>query len=235
MKVALCVNKVTADIGYNIETILDMITKAVNQGAKFIVFPETCITGLINNDIPIHDRELATDLYSKEIEEIKKICKAAEVSVVIGIFELSDQKLYDSVLLFSPAGEVVFTQRRISRGWFSNKADLSFYGCSEELDVVNTCLGRTLFLICGDLFDDSVVEKASLLNPDWIIYPFARAFDSGHYDQKLWDEDELPEYSKQILKVAPNAMMVNYLSDINGGGYFGGAFVFKNGKIISRK
>ena len=49
------------------------------------------------------------------------------------------------------------------------------------------------------------------------------------------DEDELPEYFKQILKVAPNAMMVNYLSDINLGGYFGGAFVFNNGKIISRK
>ena len=80
------------------------------------------------------------------------------------------------------------------------------------------------FLICGDLFDDAVVSQLRDLQPDWMLFPFARCFSGGACDQKRWDTEELPEYLNRVRMVGVPSLMVNYLggASLTGDNTFGG-------------
>jgi predicted amidohydrolase len=58
MKIALCINLVTNDRDANLGGISRMAREATAAGAEVVVFGETAITGMINNDGPAHDLSL---------------------------------------------------------------------------------------------------------------------------------------------------------------------------------
>ena len=65
MKVALCVNKVESNRDINLQNIISVASDAIKDGAKFLVFPESCITGLINGRDTQKDKLLASGNDSK--------------------------------------------------------------------------------------------------------------------------------------------------------------------------
>ena len=95
MKYALAVNRVTDNLNFNVNLILEYIQEAKKNHADFIIFPECCITGLINNDIPEHDLALGITENSNIIRTICKFAMQNEIYVSIGFLELNNKFLYD--------------------------------------------------------------------------------------------------------------------------------------------
>lgn len=96
-------------------------------------------------------------------------------------------------------------------------------------------MGSFAFLICGDLLDETSVNQVRSLNVDWLLFPFARCFDDGSYDQRRWDQDEKGEYARYTAKARAVCLMVNYLSEKeSAGGSFGaGMVVGRDGSILA--
>jgi hypothetical protein len=59
-----------------------------------------------------------------------------------------------------------------------------------------------------------------------LLFPFARCFPDGSYDQNRWDVEEKPLYVERVKLAGITALMTNYLSEVSlDGGSFGGAMV----------
>jgi len=79
--------------------------------------------------------------------------------LALGILERECQRLYDSAVLFTPDGEIGLKYRRITPEWHGRTADSRIYGQRTDISNVKTLLGAFAFLICGDLFDDELIQR----------------------------------------------------------------------------
>ncbi|MBN1935278.1 MAG: carbon-nitrogen hydrolase family protein, partial [Anaerolineae bacterium] len=201
MQAVLAVNRVTPDPHRNLTDILNLIAQAARQDADLIIFPEAALTGLINDDDPAHDLPLGQAIPGAVTDRLALCCQSLGIWTAIGLLERDGNALYDTAVLIAPDGAIRLKYRRIQPQWHGGNADPRVYRQGSEVARADTPLGRLAFLICGDLFDDSIVERVRALEPDWVLFPFARCFDDGLYDQARWDREERPEYQQRVRRI----------------------------------
>jgi len=230
MKIALANFEISDTISKNIKTILQLITVAASNNANIILFPEDCVTGLRNNDNPEHDIKLGLTIRSAEILSIRELARELNIIVILGFLELHDGKLYDSCMVSHDNTMTVDIYRRISRGWHGPAVSPNFYGHGERLKKIETRFGTFTILLCGDLFDEKLVEDAKNIDADYLLYPMLR--DSYPKFKAYWWEEEFEKYREQLKKIGKRTFMINGLDNSAGRKIFGGGWIIdKNGNV----
>lgn len=230
MRVALAVNRIGPDREANMQQILRLTAEAAAAGASLVLFPETAVTGLINNDDPAHDLPLGVPVPGELTGRLAEAARSGSIWLGIGLFEWEQGRLYDSAILLDPEGQVRLHYRRTNPGWHAPDADPAVYGEGTDYPRAETPLGRIMCLICGDLFHDEQVEAVRAGRPDLLLYPFARAME-GEWSQVRWEREEMGAYAERVRLTGATALMVNYLSDLDGS--CGGAWVVRPGGTVS--
>ncbi len=225
MKAALAINPVVTDIDANLMTILNMVNEAADDHADLVVFGEAALTGLINNDDPSHDLPLGQPIPGPVTDMLLALARKRHVWLAIGILEREGKTLYDSAVLLTPSGEVELKYRRIQPQWHGRSPDPSVYRQGTNLPRVETSFGSFAFLICGDLWDDELVERARDLRPDWLLYPFLNSLVG-----ERWGKELKPSYAERAKLIGATTLMTSYLADLppedmDLGGAVGGAIV----------
>jgi len=235
MNIALAVPQITSDININFELVKNMFSEAANNGAEFILFPEAVFTGLNNNDSYEHDRKLTISVNDIKINELCDLTRENKTWLCFGFLENEFGCIYDSALLINPAGEKVIHYRRINPQWRAANLSINHYAEGNNIPSIDTPLGKTSIIICGDLFDENVLSLLHEQKPRLLLFPFARCFPRSVKDEQTeWDTKEKQLYTIQVSKTTADfTLMTNYFADksINGGG-FGGAFIMDKNKNI---
>lgn len=228
MKVALIVHEIVRDVDANLRSIQEGVQTAAEAGAELVVFCEAALTGLVNNDDPVHDLPLGRSIPGFVTDALGTRGCGRGLYVALGLLERDGDRLYDSAVLLGPAGDVVLHYRRIHPGWHGKRADPAVHRQGMDLPRAETELGTFAFPICGDLFDDVVAERARALRVDWILFPFWRSFENGSCHQERWVHDEQPAYAERVARIGTTTLMVNALAapDMMGGS-FGGTWVVR--------
>jgi len=234
-RVACAANMVTADVAANLRRIEDMASDAAARGAKLVLYPETALTGLINTDNPAHDLPLGQTIPGPLTSRLAALARDLGLYLGLGLFEREGERLYDSAVLLGPEGDLALRHRRIHPGWTGPNADRDVYALGDDVPLALTALGSFAFLICGDMWDDSVVARCREHRPDYILYPFARCFPDGAWDQERWDREERAEYVRRAASTGATVLMVNYLAapELEGGAFGGAMIVSPAGELIA--
>lgn len=228
MRAALVVNKVSVSLEDNLENIISYINKASDEKADLVLFPEAAVSGLNIIDEPNHDIDLGISIDGNMVKKLCETAKDRSINVAIGILEREENCLYDTAVLINRNGEIGLKYRRISKGWRDPKVD-SIYKEGNEIKAYETDIGKVCFLICGDLFDDNLVNEVKKLKADYLLFPFARSFVDRTYNKDKWYREELKEYLERVRMMNTRILAVNYLDDL----CFGGAFTATNeGEIV---
>lgn len=229
MKAALVVNKIGKDTDENLKNVIAHINKAADENADLVLFSETALTGLVNDDNPEADILLGIQIPGEIINKVCEVAKSRSINVVIGVFERENKCLYDSAIFINREGQIGLKYRRMSKGWHDPRIKDSIYKEGNEIKTYNSDIGKVAILICGDLFDDELAKKVNKLNTDYLLFPFARSFYDGTINQEKWQKEELPDYINQIKKTGTIALGTNYLCEE----YFGGAFIIsEDGQLL---
>ena len=236
MKTALIINTVTHDITRNLVMIKQMAHMAADEGAYLVIFPETAITGLINNDDPAHDWCLGQLIPGPFTDELAQLARQRGLWLAIGLLERDHARLYDSAVLLSPTGAIALKYRRIHPGWHGRHADPSFYGHGVDFTTAMTPFGKVAFSICGEYFDDDLARRLHEAKLDLLLNPMARCFPEGSYDQMRWDDEELPAYAERVRLIGCVTLTTNYLADrdINGGAFGGATMISGRGTVLAQ-
>ncbi len=248
---ALAVNPVTLDAVTNLMSLLQMIHAAADAGADLVLFPEAALTGLLNNDDPAHDLPLCQPIPGPATDTLAAAARARGVWVGVGLLEREDTRredtrredtrLYDTAVLLAPTGEIALQYRRISPGWHGRRADPAVYTHGTEIPVAQTPWGSAAFLLCGDLFDDDLIQRVRAAQPEWLLFPFARSYEDSDSrnpaHQAQWDREDIFDYRERVRMAGVTTLLVNYLGDsaLPDDGTFGGAWVISGtGEVLAQ-
>jgi N-carbamoylputrescine amidase len=237
MKAALAVPMIGREVDANLALMERMVGEAGAARADLVLFGEAAPTGLINNDDPTHDLPLGDPIPGPVTKRLARCARRCGLYLATGLLERKGRSLYDSAVLLDPDGTLLLKYRRIQPQWHGRTATAAVYRQGVEVASARIAFGAVSVLLCGDLFDDEIVSRVRQTEPDYLLFPFARNFSDGSFDQERWDREEEAGYVERAAAVGCTTLMVNMLYDPEQLEYpsFGGALaVSAAGDVLAR-
>jgi len=235
VNIALATFQITGDYERNQARILEISRQAVSRGAQFLVFPEAAATGLINTGNPDEDFKIAETIAGPRSDQWRNVAKDNEVFFTAGLLESCSGKIYDSGVVFGPDGELLLHYRRNHPGWRFPGDDPEIYATGSRIPLVDLQWddrrARMAMLVCGDLWDDGILERMAAEKPDILLYPFARSIPKERMKDDSWIQ-EFSGYRQRMSAIGAVTLAVNSLDAKDG--YPGGGWVVdRNGDILA--
>jgi len=155
-----------------------MIRRAADAGCEIVVLPECLDFGWTFPSA----REHAHPVPGPHSAALAEEARACGVYVVAGLVERAGDRLYNSAVLMSPAGDILLTHRKI------NELDiaLDLYSTGTSLAVAETPLGMLGVTICADNFPETLEIAGALarMGCRLLLSPCAWAVDADHDNER---------------------------------------------------
>jgi predicted amidohydrolase len=135
----------------NLDKLEQFTRRAARHGARVIVTPEGFLEGYVWNDDNPKDFSREQYFAAGEtvdgplIGRVRALARELRIYLVVGFAERRDERMYNSVIIFSPTGDVA---SRYSKTHTAD--DEPFNTKGTEFPIADTALGRWGTLICMD-------------------------------------------------------------------------------------
>jgi predicted amidohydrolase len=171
VRVAVCQTLcIDSDREGNMRRIAYAIEESARQGAQLACFPETAVLGWVNPEA----HRLADPIPGATTDRIAALAREHNLMIAIGLCEKDGERLYDSAVLIGTDGRILIKHRKM------NTLPELFTppyarGTPEQMQAVETPLGRIGMLICADTFEEALVRQAAAQSPELLIVPYGWA------------------------------------------------------------
>lgn len=169
IKVALAqISCKRGDKAENIRKIESLVTKAKQQGADLVIFPELSLTGYTMRD---QIYELAETIPGHSMTVLEKIAKKTGTYIVFGMPELSGKTqatVYNAAVLVGPDG-FVGKYRKMYLPTHSVFEEKRYFRPGYQTGVFETELGKIGLIICYDIFFPEVSRLTRLKGAQLIV------------------------------------------------------------------
>jgi len=152
----------------NIKKIESQVTKAKQQGAELVVFPELSLTGYTMRD---QIYELAETIPGHSTTALEKSAKKTGAYIVFGMPELSEKTqatVYNAAVLVGPDG-FIGKYRKIYLPTHSVFEEKRYFRPGYQTAVFETELGKIGLIICYDIFFPEVSRLTRLQGAQLIV------------------------------------------------------------------
>jgi predicted amidohydrolase len=158
----------------NLERATRMIERAAAERADVVVLPECSDLGWTWPGA----RTGAQPIPGPASDCLADAARRSSIHVVAGLTERSGERIYNTAVLISPAGEILLRHRKI------NELDIArdLYSTGESLAAAATGLGMVGISICADNFPESLCFGQALgrMGARLLLSPCAWAVDADH-------------------------------------------------------
>lgn len=163
----------------NVSRAEQRIREAAEQGAEVVLLPECLDLGWTHPSA----ETLATTVPDGDVcRRFNRAAVENNVFVCTGLVERAGDRLFNSAVLISPAGEVLLHHRKINELDFARE----LYSVGDRLGVADTKFGKIGLMICADGFAQGQVISRSLamMGAQVILSPCAWAVPEDHDNEK---------------------------------------------------
>ena len=137
-------------ISDNLLQIEEGVERAIQQGAKLVVFPELSLTGYFLRDLV---PEVALSLNSPEIEKLKSLSRS--IAIVTGFVEVAPGYQFYNAGLFLEGGQIRHLHRKVYLPTYGLFDEQRYFAKGWQFRAFDTNLGRMGLLICEDMLHPS--------------------------------------------------------------------------------
>ena len=237
---AVAMHSVMGDPSANLARVEHWCRQAREQGARFTLFPEECITGSMNkSDLTMAAaQQIAEDAVGRAVPRLESLCRELGMTVAVGTIEPGDERVRNSVLVVGPEGYLT----TFSKLHMPNPTEREWFEPGSELPVV-TSQGWTFSVgICYDLRFPEVFRAAARHGADFLLLAVGG---SGAADKIAADGDQTEQaqhhkaMGMQLLpaRAVDNGLYVFYANQAGASGnaqFPGLAFaVDPNGELVA--
>jgi len=211
------------DLEQNLTNISEWAIKASEQGVDILNFPETSVTGYIYNGF----LKVKTDEITKGIDELGKLARDLEISLVVGTPYRADNQLFNSVvILLADGGRLLYHKNNLvsyEHEYFVEGSDLLTFElgklkfgtiiCRDQsfpslARKVKEAGAHVLFISCAHYYP--LMEARLKIDKNRAL-PIARAYENGLFVCKA---NAVGSYRGHInlghsLIVAPNGVVIS--------------------------
>lgn len=154
------------DISHNLNQTLRRMDEAAAHGARLIVFPECSLTGYCFENEE-EARQSALRLDDERISQLTKAAAKTGATVIVGLVEQSERKLFNSMLVIGPEG-IIGNYRKAHLPELG--VDRFAEAGSEPFRLIETPVGRIGALICYDVRFPEQARILSLRGADMLVH-----------------------------------------------------------------
>jgi len=169
IKVALAqISCKRGDKAENMRKIESLVTKAKQQGAELVIFPELSLTGYTMRD---QIYELAETIPGHSTTALEKLAKKTGTYIVFGTPELSEKTqatVYNTSVLVGPDG-FIGKYRKMYLPTHSVFEEKRYFRPGYQTAVFETELGKIGLIICYDIFFPEVSRLTRLKGAQLIV------------------------------------------------------------------
>tara|TARA_Y100001934_G_scaffold220138_1_gene262026 strand:- start:811 stop:2499 length:1689 start_codon:yes stop_codon:yes gene_type:complete len=190
------------DYETNLNRIRHWANKARKSGAKFVVFPELCITGsLCNSNMKQEDaRVLARKAMQTAVPQLETLCKKLNMTMVVGIVEPVADGLRNSALVIGPQGHLT-TFRKL---WLPNEKERKWFEAGRRLPVVKSQGWKFSVGICADINYSEYFNAVAHQGAEMMLCPIGG---SGYHElvnKPTGDQTKQAEFHRNLhMKFLP--------------------------------
>ena len=151
----------------NFDRVAELCRQAAGEGARFLLFPEECLTGSLNkSDISLTEAfPIAEQAMRLAGQGLPGLAADLDIAIVVGTIEPGGDRLLNSALVYGPMGHVA-TFRKLH---MPNKTEFAWFRPGSELPVI-TLLGWTFGVgICYDCRFAEIFRVAALHGADFFL------------------------------------------------------------------
>lgn len=153
----------TKDVRGNLDRAYRLIQEAVRRGSRAVLLPEMWNTGFDYPDL----RQAAIDTYGPTRRFLAETAREGKVWLLGTVPEPADGGVYNSLLWYSPEGELAGVYRKAHL--FTPTAEDEHFKEGAEIPVVETDFGKAGGMICFDIRFPEVARKL-VLGGAWVIF-----------------------------------------------------------------
>jgi predicted amidohydrolase len=176
--VAACIN-ISSEKADNISNIESTIKKIMNEkpDTQLIVFGELITGWYYKSDDPkAYQEKIAESIPGVTTNSIGILSNSYNIYIAFGMTELSNNNLYNSLVLLNPDGNIEKVHRKI---FLADVDILSGFTAGNDITIVNINGIKIGMLICKEVRDDDLIDK--YLNEKIDILIHSNSF-VGNYD-----------------------------------------------------
>jgi len=162
------INPALGDLERNLALHEKTAEEAIGRGARLLVFPELSLTGYFLKDIV---SSVALPLNSPVLDRLRGLSR--RIDLVAGFVEESPEHLFYNAAIYLSMGEIKHVHRKVylpTYGIFDEQRYLAEGG---RIRTFRSEVGRSVILICEDMWHPSTALVASLDGMDILIAPSA--------------------------------------------------------------
>lgn len=156
------------DKAENIRKVEDTVTKAKQQGAELVIFPELSLTGYTVRD---QIYELAETIPGPSTSVLEKLARKTGTYIVFGMPELSEKTqatIYNAAVLVGPDG-LIGKYRKMYLPTHSVFEEKRYFRPGYQTAAFETNLGKIGLIICYDIFFPEVSRLTRLNGAQLIV------------------------------------------------------------------
>lgn len=232
MKLALAqINTVLGDLDANLQSHLETIRQAKQQGADLVVFPELSLTGYILQDltptVAIHP--------TPEDPVFKRLLAAAEgIDVIVGFVHEDTRHRYFIAAAYLSEGQVLHVHHKVYLPTYGMFDEGRYFDSGEHIRAFDTRFGRLGMLVCEDFWHASPPYLLWLDGADLLVFisasPGRGLNEENRLESARWVEHINQAYASLFTCFIASTNRVGFEDGIN---FWGGATVYDpNGELV---
>lgn len=197
------------------------ILESIDDSVELVIFPELSLNGYYLQD-SVFDDAWRVD----ELQQLSNISK--KVDIVVGGAIRERKSFYNSSLYFSK-GELIHNHKKLHLPNYGLFEEARFFKHGDQIESFNTKFGKTISLVCEDIWRGSTLSEIEQISPDFITV-ISNSPARGFKDGKV----EIIDKWKALLKTASiiadsKVIFVNRVGFEDGLGFWGGSMIFDRG------
>ena len=132
---------------YNLETMLQVIDRAIDEKNEVVVFPELSLTGHSLEDIAF---EVGIDKVPQELLE-----KSKEIDIIFGAVEIGEEDYPYNTAYYLSEGKVLGKHRKVYLSDYGYSTESRCFMKGNSFDVIETKFGKIGILLGDEIYHQS--------------------------------------------------------------------------------
>jgi len=162
MRVSVAQIETTRNKEKNIEKAIKYIKEAVERGSKLIVLPEVFNTGFFPENYE------STGSKEKELEKILDFSLGNECTIIAGIAERENKRLYSSASIIYN-GKIIGNYRK--RHIFPLTDEIKYFSPGNDPGIFNTPAGKLGLMICYEVRFPEIARELTFSGAYMLVIP----------------------------------------------------------------
>ena len=212
----------------NFDMHIEHIKEAKKNGAKLVVFPELSMNGYMLMDAVYEDY-----FEDSEFDLFKNLSN--EIDIIIGAVIKQRHKIYNSALYFSD-GNILAIHHKNNLPNYGMFEEARFFFRGESCQTFDTYFGKSMMVVCEDLWSSDMIDTISLNKPD-LLFVIANSPTRDFSDDGILSIENkwLRILSTTAILSGAFVVFVNRVGFEDGMGFWGGSMVVTpDGKVQNR-